>query len=64
MGLLNLFGSSYLCESLFSKLAFIKNKYRSQITDERIKQLLMVASAENAPDFMGIIAKKQFQGAH
>jgi hypothetical protein len=64
MGLLVMFGSSYACESLFSKLAFIKNKYRSQITDEHIKQLLVLASSENAPDFMGMIAKKQCQTSH
>ena len=46
------------------QVGFHNNKYRSQITDERIKQLLMVASAGNAPDFMGILAKKQCQGSH
>lgn len=46
MRLLVFFGSKYLCEALFSKLAYIKNKYRSKLTDVHTKQLLVVAVAE------------------
>uniref|UniRef100_H2Y8M5 HAT C-terminal dimerisation domain-containing protein n=1 Tax=Ciona savignyi TaxID=51511 RepID=H2Y8M5_CIOSA len=38
------FRSTYVCESLFSKMVRIKNRYRNRLTDDHLKQLLRTAS--------------------
>ncbi len=40
-----LFGSTYLCEKLFSTLNFSKSKYRTRLTDEHLRSLLRVSTA-------------------
>lgn len=62
--LLVMFGSSYQCESLFSKLAFIKTKHRAMLTDDHTKHLLLLSAADKAPDFCKMITGKQFQCSH
>ncbi|XP_069819639.1 general transcription factor II-I repeat domain-containing protein 2A-like [Dendropsophus ebraccatus] len=42
-----LFGSTYLCEKLFSTLNFNKSKYRSRLTDEHLQALLRVSTASS-----------------
>ena len=39
-----LFGSTYLCEQLFSKTGVMKSLYRSVMTDEHLENGLGVAS--------------------
>ena len=41
----SLFGSTYVCEALFSKMVRIKNQYRNRLTDDHLKQLLRPASS-------------------
>lgn len=33
-GVLSIFGSTYLCEQIFSNMNYIKSKYRTRLTDE------------------------------
>ncbi|KAF1388875.1 hypothetical protein PFLUV_G00067390 [Perca fluviatilis] len=40
-----LFGSTYLCEKLFSTLNFNKSKYRSRLTDDHLQAILRVSTA-------------------
>ena len=40
--LMTLLGSTYLCESLFSDLNFIKDKYFTRLNDAHTRQLLMI----------------------
>lgn len=42
-----LFGSTYLCEKLFSTMNFNKSKYRSRIKDEHLKAILTVSVASS-----------------
>ncbi|KAL0994516.1 hypothetical protein UPYG_G00123280 [Umbra pygmaea] len=42
-----LFGSTYLCEKLFSTLNFNKSKYRTRLTDEHLQSLLRVSIASS-----------------
>ncbi|TWW59217.1 General transcription factor II-I repeat domain-containing protein 2 [Takifugu flavidus] len=42
-----LFGSTYLCEKLFSTLNFNKSKYRSRLTNEHLQALLRVSTASS-----------------
>lgn len=39
----SIFGSTYLCESLFSKMKIVKSKTRSKITRENLNNQLMLA---------------------
>jgi len=41
--LLTIFGSTYICESAFSTLTFIKSKHRSTLTDSHTTNLLRTA---------------------
>ncbi len=38
-GVLSIFGSTYLCEQVFSSMNYIKSKYRSRLTDESLAVL-------------------------
>ncbi|KAM6943949.1 general transcription factor II-I repeat domain-containing protein 2A [Lycodopsis pacificus] len=42
-----LFGSTYLCEKLFSTMNFNKSKYRSKLTDEHLQAILRVSTASS-----------------
>ena len=39
--LLTMFGSTYICKSLFSNLNYIKNKHRNRLNQEHLEDLLM-----------------------
>ena len=47
---MTLFGSTYLCESLFSHLNFLKGKYYKRLTNEHTRQLLMIALSQREMD--------------
>ena len=58
----SVFGSTYVCEALFSKLVCIKTKYRNRLTDEHVNQLLRTASSSMSPRFDKMIeSRKQNQ---
>lgn len=57
-----LFGSTYLCEKLFSTLNFNKSKYRSRLTDEHLQALLRVSTASSLkPNVARLCEKKRCQ---
>ncbi|XP_076816403.1 general transcription factor II-I repeat domain-containing protein 2-like [Clavelina lepadiformis] len=61
----SVFGSTYVCEALFSKMIRIKNKYRSRLTDDHLKQLLHTASSAITPRFDKLVkAQSQCQVGH
>jgi len=41
----SVFGSTYVCGALFSKIVGIKNQYRNRLTDDHLKQLVRTASS-------------------
>ncbi|UYV73039.1 EPM2AIP1, partial [Cordylochernes scorpioides] len=43
-GLFSVFGTTYLCEKTFSKMKYTKNVYRSKLTDEHLKSLLIIGT--------------------
>ena len=45
------FGSTYVCEALFSTMVRIKNQYRNRLTNDHLKKLLNTASSTIAPCF-------------
>ncbi len=59
---LSMFGSTYLCEQLFSLMQSNKTATRSRITDEHLSSVMKVVSAKGVkPDWDGIVARKRWQ---
>ena len=52
--ILKIFGSTYVCESVFSTLNYVKSKHRSVLTDTHVKELLRGATTEYKPDLKKI----------
>ena len=62
--ILSMFGSTYICESVFSTLKHVKSKHSSVLTDTHVKELLRVATTEYKPDLKRIAQYKECQKSH
>ena len=61
----SLFGSTYTCGALFSKMKYTKNRYREKMTDEHLHDIWRSASTEIAPCMNTLLnEKKQFHTSH
>ena len=62
----SLFGSTYQCETLFSKMKFLKNKQRNALTDQHLNDTLIVANNNEIEiDFNQLFDDcSQFQVSH
>ena len=62
----SLFGSTYQCEALFSKMKFLKNKQRNALTDEHLNDSLIVANNNHIEvDFHQLLENcSQYQVSH
>lgn len=60
----SLFGTTYLCEQLFSKMNFTKSKFRSRLTDDHLQDCLRIATSSIRPDIEKIVKESQCQRAH
>lgn len=57
-----MFGSTYLCEQLFSLLKVNKSTHRSRMTDEHLKSTMRIASAQELKaDISSLVAAKRCQ---
>ncbi|GFQ66639.1 general transcription factor II-I repeat domain-containing protein 2 [Trichonephila clavata] len=64
-GLFSVFGTTYLCEKTFSKMKYIKNVYRSKLTDEHLKSLLILGTSKISPQLQTIVSgKSQLHKSH
>ena len=54
--LISIFGTTYVCESLYSTPKFIKSKYRSGLIDENLSELVRTALTNYQPDFKQLTA--------
>lgn len=63
---LSIFGSTYLCESLFSNMNHVKNQKRTSLTDNHLTDLLRIANADiKDQDYERIMATKHvFHTSH
>ena len=62
--MISLFGSTYSCEQLFSRMKFTKNKHRSQLTNEHLTSQLRVASTSVRADIDQMCKNMQYQVSH
>ena len=62
----SLFGSTYTCEAFFSKVKYIKNKYRTNLTDDHLQDVLRISSTDMKPNIDGFLIQqiKQYQPSH
>ncbi|UYV79224.1 EPM2AIP1, partial [Cordylochernes scorpioides] len=58
-GLFSVFGTTYLCEKTFSKMKYTKNVYRSKLTNEHLKSLLIIGTNMEEACIVIPIPKKQ-----
>ena len=64
MTVASLFGSTYLCESVFFYMNFIKNKRRTRLTSAHLQDSLRVAVASYTPDYNKLVNSMQCQFSH
>ena len=58
------FGSTYLCEQLFSRMKYIKNRYRTSLLDVHLSDLLRVSTSQFPPNYEGIADIIQHHPSH
>ena len=56
-----LFGSTYMCESAFSEMNFIKSKFRTYLTDAHLDYCIRVNLSGNTPDCNALVDSMQCQ---
>ena len=60
--MLSMFGSTYLCEQLFSVMKLNKTSHRSCLTDEHLHSILRISSAQSlTPNIEELASKKRCQ---
>ena len=62
--ILIMFGSTYCCESAFSNINFIKNKFRSCMTDQHLHHNLRLATTTLEPRFKELARNKKCHFSH
>nr|CAI5823399.1 unnamed protein product [Callosobruchus analis] len=55
--LVGYFLDTYLCEKTFSKMKYTKNVYRSKLTDEHLKSLLIIGISKISPQLQTIVGE-------
>lgn len=60
----SLFASTYLCESLFSNMNFIKNKHRTRLTDEHLDSCIRLSVTSYTPNIKDIVNQISAQVSH
>lgn len=53
--LLSIFGTTYNCESTYSTMKFVKSKYRSQMTNKHLSELIRTATTNIEPNFKKLV---------
>lgn len=59
--ILSMFGSSYVCEQMFSTMNINKSKHRSRLTDEHLQSILKINTTSLTPNIEEIMKSKRSQ---
>jgi len=59
-----MFGSTYVCESAFSKMNYIKNKFRSRLTSEHLQMMMKIATTNHSPNLKQLVESKICHFSH
>ena len=59
-----LFGSTYMCEASFSRMKYLKNKYRTRLVDTNLALGIQMMISSKCQDFARLSANIQEQGSH
>jgi len=59
-----MFGSTYVCESSFSKMNYIKNKFRSRLTNKHLEMIMKIACTNHTPNFKQLVESKICHFSH
>ena len=60
----SMFGSTYICEQLFSKMKLTKSKLRTAITDSHLDGALRLSSSSLKPNIKKLVLNKRHQVSH
>ena len=61
---LSMFGSTFLCEQLFSLMKINKTSHRTRLTDEHLHSILRISSAQSlTPDIDELVTKIRHQAS-
>ena len=59
-----LFESTYVCEAGFSRMKYLKNKYRTRLSDSNLECGLRLMISSEPPNFASLSEEVQDQGSH
>ncbi|CAI6373752.1 unnamed protein product [Macrosiphum euphorbiae] len=62
--MMSLFGSTYNCEHIFSRMKIVKSKNRVRLTDSHLESSLRIASSQIQPNINKLVSEKQCQLSH
>ena len=63
-GVLSIFGSTYMCEQIFSNMNYIKSKYRTRLTDESLNSCVKIKVSSYVPDVEKLSSDVRKQKSH
>ena len=62
--ILSIYADSYACEQGFSAMNFIYNKFRNSLTQENLKNCMIISSTQFEPNFESITKSLECQISH
>ena len=64
IALLSVFGSTYLCEQIFSHMKFILTSHRCVLTKDHSEACVQLKVTRYSPNITELSKEKQGQGSH
>ena len=55
---ISMFGTTYMCEQIFSRMKYLKSKYRANLSYDHLQSLLVIGVTDFNPNYKEILQKK------